>query len=393
MAISKKINSFMTKASWIRKMFEEGIRMKQEVGADKVFDFSLGNPIMEPPEPCQQSLCELTRSPPAGLHRYMSNAGHPEVRARVAEYIAADTGAALQAEDVIMSCGAGGALNVALKSLLDPGDQVVVVAPFFPEYRFYTDNHGGELVVAESAGDFDLDLEELDRVINPRTKALILNSPNNPTGRMYSAERLKELGDLLNRKEKEADQTITILSDDPYRKIVFDGAKAPPIFDAHPNTILITSHSKDLGLAGERIGFAAIGPGHRDRQPLRDALTFTNRTLGFVNAPSLFQHVVAQNQSVSVPVQEYQQLRDMFCDGLDRAGLDYIRPQGAFYLFPKTPGEDDLAFVRTLQKHYILAVPGSGFGRGGHIRLSFCVTKKEIEGALPGIKKAVEESL
>jgi aspartate aminotransferase len=393
MAISKKVDGFMTKASWIRKMFEEGIRMKQEVGADKVFDFSLGNPIMEPPESCRQALRELAQNPPAGLHRYMSNAGHPEVRARVAEYLSADTGAALEADDVIMSCGAGGALNVALKALLDPGDQVVVVAPCFPEYRFYTDNHGGELVVAESAGDFDLDLAELDRAVSRRTKALILNSPNNPTGRMYSAARLKELGDLLARKEKEAGGPISILSDEPYRKIVFDGGKAPPIFDAHPNTILITSHSKDLGLPGERIGFAAIGPGHQDRRPLRDAMTFTNRTLGFVNAPALFQRVVAQNQSTSVPVEEYQKLRDIFCDGLDRAGLEYFRPQGAFYLFPKTPSDDDLAFVRALQKHYILAVPGAGFGRGGHIRLSFCVTQREIEGALPGIKQAVEEFL
>jgi aspartate aminotransferase len=393
MAISKKVDGFMTKASWIRKMFEEGIRMKQEVGADKVFDFSLGNPIMEPPESCRQALRELAQNPPAGVHRYMSNAGHPEVRARVAEYLSADTGAALEADDVIMSCGAGGALNVALKALLDPGDQVVVVAPCFPEYRFYTDNHGGELVVAESAKDFDLDLAELDRAVSRRTKALILNSPNNPTGRMYSAARLKELGDLLARKEKEAGGPISILSDEPYRKIVFDGGKAPPIFDAHPNTILITSHSKDLGLPGERIGFAAIGPGHQDRRPLRDAMTFTNRTLGFVNAPALFQRVVAQNQSTSVPVEEYQKLRDIFCDGLDRAGLEYFRPQGAFYLFPKTPSDDDLAFVRALQKHYILAVPGAGFGRGGHIRLSFCVTQREIEGALPGIKQAVEEFL
>jgi aspartate aminotransferase len=182
MAISKKIESFMTKASWIRKMFEEGIRMKREMGADRVFDFSLGNPIMEPPESCRQALLDLAQNPPAGMHRYMSNAGYPEVRARVAEYLAADTKAALEADDVIMSCGAGGALNVTLKALLDPGDQVVVVAPCFPEYRFYTDNHGGELVVAESAEDFDLDLGELDRVVGPRTKALILNSPNNPTG-------------------------------------------------------------------------------------------------------------------------------------------------------------------------------------------------------------------
>jgi aspartate aminotransferase len=391
MAISKKIESFMTKASWIRKMFEEGVRMKQEVGADNVFDFSLGNPILEPPQPCQDTLRHLAQEPPAGLHRYMSNAGYPEVRARVAEYLSEDTGHALVADDVIMSCGAGGAMNVALKSLLNPGDGVVVVAPCFPEYRFYTDNHGGTFTVAESTEDFDLDLGDLDRVIGERTKALILNSPNNPTGRMYSAGRLKELGDLLSRKEKLAGGTITILSDEPYRKIVFDGGRTPPIFDGHPNTILITSHSKDLGLAGERIGFAAISPGHRDRAQLRDAMTFTNRTLGFVNAPALFQRVVAEHQATSVPVEEYQKLRDIFCRGLDAAGMQYIKPQGAFYLFPKTPSSDDLAFVRALQKQYILAVPGSGFGRSGHIRLSFCVTQKEIEGSLPGFKRAMEE--
>ena len=390
MAISKKIDSCMTKASWIRKMFEEGIRMKQEVGADNVFDFSLGNPILEPPESCRQALRDLAQNPPAGMHRYMSNAGVPEVRASVAEYLSADTGHILDANDIIMTCGAGGAMNVALKALLDPGDEVVVVAPCFPEYRFYIDNHGGKLVVAESAEDFDLDLGELDRAVGKQTKALILNSPNNPTGRMYTAKRLKQLGDLLASKE-DAGGPITILSDEPYRKIVFDGGKTPPIFDAHPNTILITSHSKDLGLPGERIGFAAIGPGHRDRLPLRNAMTFTNRTLGFVNAPALFQRVVAQNQATSVPVEQYQKLRDIFCRGLDQAGMQYVKPQGAFYLFPKTPTEDDLAFVRALQKHYVLAVPGAGFGRGGHIRLAFCVTQKEIEGALPAFRKVMEE--
>jgi aspartate aminotransferase len=391
MAISKKIDSFMTKASWIRKMFEEGIRMKQEMGEDNVFDFSLGNPILEPPESCRQALRELAQNPPAGMHRYMSNAGVLEVRARVAEYLSADTGQALEADDIIMTCGAGGAMNIALKALLDPGDEVVVVAPGFPEYRFYVDNHGGKLVTAESADDFDLDLGELDRAMGKQTKALILNSPNNPTGRMYTAERLKQLGDLLARKENDAGGPITILSDEPYRKIVFDGGKTPPVFDAHPNTILITSHSKDLGLPGERIGFAAIGPGHRDRKPLRNALTFTNRTLGFVNAPALFQRVVAQNQSTSGPVDKYQKLRDIFCRGLDQAGMQYVKPQGAFYLFPKTPTQDDLAFVRALQRLHVLAVPGSGFGRGGHIRLCFCVTQKEIEGSFPAFRQAMEE--
>lgn len=389
MAISTKIESFMTKASWIRKMFEEGMRLRQEVGADKVFDFSLGNPILEPPDVFQRELRRIVEDPPAGLHRYMHNAGYPETRAAVADYLTRDTGTPVEADDVIMTCGAGGAMNVALKALLDPDDEVVVVAPYFVEYGFYIDNHGGKLVVAESAPDFDLDLGALDAAIGPRTKAVILNSPNNPTGRMYTAERLGELGRLLADKERQAGRPITVLSDEPYRKLVFDGKKVPPIYEAHPATILITSHSKDLGLPGERIGFAAVSPRHPDRADLRAAMTFTNRTLGFVNAPALFQRAVTGLQEASVPVESYQKLRDVFWQGLRDAGLDVIKPSGAFYLFPKTPTADDMEFIRALQKEYILAVPGVGFGRKGHIRLSFCVTLAEIEGALPGIRRAV----
>ncbi len=391
MAIAKKVNDYMTKASWIRKMFEEGIRLKQEVGADKVFDFSLGNPILEPPEAFLTVLKKMINDPPAGVHRYMGNAGHVWVREKVAAYLQADTGAALEADDIIMTCGAGGAMNVALKALLDPGDEVVAVAPFFPEYRFYADNHGGVLKVAESAEDFSLDLAELDKTIGPRTKVLILNSPNNPTGRMYSAESLQATGELLLKKSTEAGHPITVICDDPYRKIVFDGAKVPSPFAAYPHTILLTSHSKDLGLAGERIGYAAIGPKHEDRVALRAAMTFANRTLGFVNAPALFQQAVAEVQQASVPIEAYQDLRDLFCAGLDDAGIEYLRPQGAFYLFPKSPVADDLEFVQVLKERYILAVPGSGFGRKGYIRLSFCVTRQEIEASLPGFKAAAAQ--
>jgi aspartate aminotransferase len=392
MAISRKIEHFMTKASWIRKMFEEGQRLKEEVGADRVFDFSLGNPIFEPPEAYLEILRSLVNKPPQGLHRYMPNAGYPEVRSKVAAYLAEDTGASVESADVIMTCGAGGALNVALNALLDPGDEVVVVAPFFPEYRFYVDNQGGRLVVAESGPDFDLDLDSLDRAIGERTKAVILNSPNNPTGRMYSPERLREFGEMLLHKGKSTGRVVSILSDEPYRKIVFDGNKAPSIFAAYQNTILIASHSKDLGLAGERIGFAAIGPAHADRDALRGAMTFANRTLGFVNAPALFQLSVADAQRMSVPIEKYQELRDILCAGLSEAGIRYIRPQGAFYLFPETPTSDDLAFVHALQKYNLLAVPGSGFGRSGHMRLSFCVKRRVIEQALPIFKQVMQES-
>ncbi len=381
----------MGAGSWIRKMFEEGNRMKQAVGADKVFDFSLGNPVMEPPPEMQKSLYNLVANPPKGIHRYMQNAGYPDVRASVAEYLQADTQTSLDPNDIIMTCGAGGALNVVLKALLDPDDEVVVIAPFFPEYRFYIDNHLGRMIVAESAQNFDLNLEEIDRAVGPKTKAVVLNSPNNPSGIMYSEKKLAELGDLLAGKEKKYAKPITILSDEPYRKIVYDGHKLPSVFRAHPNTILITSHSKDLGLAGERIGFAAISSHHQDRNVLRESMIFCNRILGFVNAPALFQRAVAPVQQASVPVEQYQELRDVFCQGLMDAGLEFIQPQGAFYLFPKTPDQDDVSFVQELQKEYILAVPGSGFGRKGHIRLSFCVSMNEVKGSLPGFKRVVEK--
>ncbi len=392
MPISKKVEALMTKASFIRRMFEEGRRMKQEFGAENVYDFSLGNPILEPPEKVTATLQRLVKEQPAGLHRYMPNAGHPAAREKIAAYLNSQMDLDITVADIVMTVGAAGALNTALKSLLDPGDEVVVVAPFFPEYRFYVDNHGGEMIVAESTADFDLDLSELDKAIGPKTKALILNSPNNPTGRMYTTEQLTKLGTLLAQKEKAHGHAITILSDEPYKKIVYDGLTVPNVLAAHANSILITSHSKDLGLAGERIGYAAISPRHVDREALQNAITFTNRTLGFVNAPSLFQHLAAEAQAESVPIAVYQELRDLFCQGLTEAGYSFVKPQGAFYLFPKTPIDDDVAFVSLLQKQRILAVPGSGFGRPGHIRLAFCVRKKEIEESFEGFAAAMREA-
>ncbi|HOX45883.1 MAG TPA: pyridoxal phosphate-dependent aminotransferase [Myxococcota bacterium] len=392
MAISAKIQKFMTNASFIRKMFEEGVRMRREFGAENVFDFSLGNPILEPPPQVHASIRRLLEKPQPGLHRYMSNAGFPEVRERIAAYLRDEFAEPFEAADLVMTTGAAGALNIALKSLLDPGDQVVVVAPFFPEYRFYVDNHGGELRVAESAADFDLDLASLEAQFGPRTKAVLINSPNNPTGRMYSAARLTELGALLAAWEQKTGHTITLLSDDPYRKLVYDGARAPNPFAAYPDTVLLTSHSKDLGLAGERIGYAAISPRHRDRRELTDALTFVNRTLGYVNAPALFQRVAAETQSAAVDIGVYQALRDRLCAGLADIGYRFTRPQGAFYVYPQTPIPDDQAFIRILQKHRVLAVPGCGFARTGHMRLSYSVSMAEVEGALEPLRAAFQEA-
>ncbi len=373
-------------------MFEEGLHLRQEPNAAPVYDFTLGNPILEPPTAVQRALREAVLNPTPGMHRYMPNAGYPECRARVGEYLRRDLGVPIEGEDVIMTSGAAGAMNVALKSLIDPGDEVVVIAPYFPEYFFYIDSVGGVISVAESTADFDLDLAAIERAVGVRTRVLILNSPNNPTGRLYSGARLRELGELLAEKERLTGAPITILSDEPYRKIVFDDRSAPSVMAAHPNTILINSHSKDLGLPGERIGYAAISPAHRDRRELHNALTFNNRALGFVNAPALFQRVVADVQEARVDVGQYQRLRDQFFRGLSQAGLQCVQPEGAFYLFPQTPTPDDMAFVRALQRYRVLAVPGSGFGRAGHIRLCFCVTPEEIDGALPGIEQAVADS-
>ncbi len=388
MGISKKVEEALTRASWIRKMFEEGQRLRKQHGADRVFDFSLGNPVLEPPEVVRRKLKELIDRPPAGLHRYMPNAGHLRARELVAAHLAAESGQPVEAGDVIMTSGAGGALNVALKSLLDPGDSVMVIAPFFPEYAFYVDNHGGRLVVAQSAPDFDLDLEAIEGALDDRVKAVIINSPNNPTGRVYDADRMAGLAKLLEEKGRRFGHPITLLSDEPYRKIVFDGVKAPNPLEIYSHSVMVYSHSKDLGLAGERIGYAAVSPRHHDRQGLSEAMTFCNRTLGFVNAPSLFQLAVAEAQHASVPVEHYQKLRDLICSGLEEAGLSFVKPKGAFYVFPRTPG-DEMDFIHRLLDQLVLAVPGSGFGRAGYVRFSFCVSQGEIERAIPAIVRAV----
>jgi aspartate aminotransferase len=393
MPISSVVEGYLERASWIRRMFEEGIRMRQIYGADKVFDFTLGNPIVEPPVAFQEALRQAALHPMPGGHRYMQNAGYPEVRDKVARHVSREMDVPLDPEDIIMTCGSGGALNISLKSLLEPGDEVVVIAPFFPEYTFYIENHAGVQRVAESTQDFDLDLGALDAAIGQRTKAIILNSPNNPTGRAYSQGRLQGLGELLQQKEKAVGHPICLLSDEPYRGLLFDGLKPINAFKAHPNTIFAYSFSKDFGLAGERIGFAAISPYHVDRIALRSAMTFVNRTLGYINAPALFQRTVAEVLDAPVEVEVYRQLRDRLYEGLLAAGLRCFRPQGTFYIFPATPLQDDLAFVRELLKERILTVPGSGFGRSGHMRLSLCVSPREIEGALPGLQRVVEACL
>ncbi len=389
MPISAKIKETMTRASFIRKMFEEGNQLKARHGADNVFDFTLGNPVMEPPPQLLERLRELTANPEPGAHRYMSNGGLPWVRDKVAEALSRESGVPLRGEHVIMSVGAAGALNLTLRALLDPGDEVLALTPYFVEYVFYADNHGGVCRLVETDEGFMPDLEAIDAAITERTKVLILNSPNNPTGVVYPRALLRRLADLLDRAGERIGHPIYVLSDEPYRKISY-GVEVTPSLAVFRNSILCTSHSKDLALPGERIGYAAVHPEADDVDDLLAAMTFTIRTLGFVNAPALWQRVVAELQDVTVDVEDYRRKRDLLHGALVDAGYECVLPGGAFYLFPRTPIPDDVAFVKRLQEERILGVPGSGFGRGGYFRLSYCVDQRTIERAIPGLRRAAE---
>jgi aspartate aminotransferase len=372
MAISTKIRDYMERASWIRKMFEQGLELKAKIGADKVFDFSLGNPNLEPPEKVRKTILEVIGDERPGKHAYMPNAGLKETREAVAGFLAKEHGVPMTWEQVIMTCGAGGALNVALKTILDAGDEVIVLAPYFVEYLFYIDNHNGVGKLAKTNDDFTLNLKEIEEAITPKTKAIILNSPNNPSGRIYDENSLKKLGKLFENIKQNNNQTIYLLSDEPYSKIVYDGAKVPSIFQAYANSIIVTSYSKDLSLPGERIGYLGVNPRMENWKQTVDGLTFCNRILGFVNAPALMQRILVKLQGVSVNVAEYQWKRDNLCRGLAEAGYSFVKPEGAFYLFPKCPMADDVKFVNILLQENILGVPGTGFGTPGHFRLAYC---------------------
>ena len=386
MAISEKVVGYMEKSSWIRKMFEEGIQLKKEFGEENVFDLSLGNPVMEPPEEVRKVLVECARDESPGLHRYMPNAGFANVRAVIAESLSPEC--KLSANDVVMVCGAAGGLNITLKTLLDPGDEVIIFTPYFVEYLFYADNHGGKAVPVSTGDDFRLDFSALKNALNEKTKAVIINSPNNPTGVVYSRKELRDLADILKTHSNRFGKAVHLISDDPYKKITFDGVEAPNILEFYDNSIYITSHSKDIALPGERIGFVAVHPRCEDAGPIMAGLIFCNRVLGFVNAPALIQRVVKQVQSVTVDVEQYRRKRDYLYKELTRIGYDVVKPQGAFYFFPKSPLEDEVEFVRKLAENKVLVVPGRGFGLPGYFRISYCFPDSVIEGSILGFEQA-----
>ena len=390
MAVSDKIRGFMEQGSWIRRMFEEGSALKRLHGEENVFDLSLGNPVVEPPREFFNELRRLVDDPAPGMHRYMANAGYEETRAAVAAQLERETGLGFRAGEVVMTCGAGGALNVILKTLLDPGDEVVIFAPYFVEYIFYADNHGGRCAVVPADESFYPKMDVFEASITEATKVVLVSSPNNPTGVVYDADLLAEMGRIIRRKERELGREIFLVSDEPYRKLLFDGLEYPHVFHHHVRSVVATSHSKDLALPGERIGFIAVHPGYDGREELVDGLIFCNRTLGFVNAPALMQRIVESLQSVTVDVGVYEAKRDLLYRALTEMGYSVVKPQGAFYMFPRSPIDDEVEFVAELQKRNVLVVPGRGFGMPGYFRISYCVDDRTLHDALPGFRAAIE---
>lgn len=387
-----KMVQFMEKASWIRKMFEEGAKLKAQHGADKVYDFSLGNPDLAPPESFYQSLVKHASDRSKGVHAYMPNSGFEDVRNKVAAVVKKDHNVDPGANNVIMTCGAAGGLNIIFKAILNPGDEVITPKPYFVEYGFYVNNHGGTLITCDSSADLRLDFDAIKKAITEKTRAVLINSPNNPSGVIYSREELEKLASILEETQNKNGRPIFLVTDEPYRRLVFENAQVPPVLDCYQNSIVTTSFSKDLSIPGERIGYVAVNPAASDIGLLIGALTLANRILGYVNAPALMQRVTADILDTCVDVSIYERRRNIFAEVLKDAGFEFAMPQGAFYFFPKTPIADDTKFAAMLQEELILTVPGTGFGAPGHIRLAFCVDEEIIKRSADGFKKAVQKA-
>jgi aspartate aminotransferase len=389
--ISKEVRENLQNASWIRRMFVEGSKLKAQFGEDNVYDYSLGNPYFEPPKSVTDKLKSVVNADTPGAHRYMDNAGFPEVRQKVADAINRDIDQPIAKEHVLMTVGAAGGINVLLRTVMDAGDEVIIFAPYFAEYIFYINNHNGVPVILKTdEKTFEPDLEAFKSVITEKTRAVIINSPNNPTGVIYSEETLKGIGRVLTEAEEKFGREIYLISDEPYKALVYDGVVVPNIHNYFRHSVMVNSYSKSLGLAGERIGYIAINSQFEDVELFMGGLAFCNRTLGFVNAPALWQKVISDSLEETVDISQYQMRRDLLLDKLRSLGFEMVEPKGAFYLFPKALEEDDVAFVMEAKKFNLLLVPGSGFGYPGYFRISYCVDLAMIERSLPAFEKLVE---
>lgn len=397
--VTNQIKQSMAGSSWIRKMFEKGIELKKQHGADAVCDFSLGNPDVPPPAKTKEVLEAIAAKAiePLGLG-YCPNAGLPPVREAIAGYLAKQQATDVKAGNVIMTVGAAGALVSFFRAVIEPGDEVICPAPYFVEYGSYCGHFGGVLKAIASKPDegFRPDFDAMAAAMTPKTRAFLINSPNNPTGCIYAEEDLRRLAEIVNKVNAarqaefgDAARPLYLLSDEPYRAFAYDGAVVPPVMPLTPYAVVLGSFSKTLSLAGERIGYVAIHPEMPDGTTLVNAVTLTNRTLGFVNAPVIGQRLAAQLLDQTVDLEIYDRRRKLMAKVLSDAGVEFVEPKGAFYFFPKAPGGDDLKFVDALQEELILAVPGRGFGMAGHIRLSCSVDEKIIARSAEGFKRAV----
>ena len=387
--ISEKMKGYVANSSVIRAMFEEGKKMAAIYGADHVYDFSLGNPNVPAPGAVKDAIIDIvTNEDPVLVHGYMSNSGFEDVRTKIAEHLNAQYGTSYTFNNLVMIVGAAGGMNVFFKTLLNPGDEVVTFSPYFGEYRAYVSNFDGKLVeVQTDPVTFEPDPKALAAAVTPKTKAVILNSPNNPTGVVYSEECIREIARLLEEKQKEYGTTIFIFSDEPYREIVYGEYKVPWIPNCYRNTVVGYSYSKSLSLPGERIGYLVLPSEIDDADDMISAANVANRILGFVNAPSLQQRVVARCLNEKTDVDFYAENRQMLMDGLREAGYTFVEPQGAFYLWLKSPEEDEKAFVAKCKEKQILIVPGSSFGCAGWTRVAYCVSHETVRNSLPGFRE------
>ena len=384
-------------ASVIRKMFEEGIQLKAKYGADKVYDFTLGNPDLDPPQEVIAAVKEVAQDTSHGRHGYMPNAGYMETREAMAKKTSLEQGTAVSGKNILMTVGAASALNCVFKAILTPGDKVLVPRPFFAEYRHYVHNFQGELVEVPSKEDFSLAVDAIDRELEAggdKIAAILINSPNNPSGKLYTESDIIRLTDSLKAHGKKTGRYPYLICDEPYRAIVYDGKKVAPVFKHYDETVIVTSFAKNLSLPGERIGYVAVNPNSADTDDFIAAATFALRTLGCVNAPAFFQKVITKSWNAKVDYSSYEKRRNLLMAVLDRAGISYIRPEGAFYLFCKVPDKwkgDDMAFCDYLKKYLILGAPGSGFGGAGWFRLAYCVSEKTIVDSEEAFCKAMKE--
>ena len=392
--IADKMKNMVANSSAIRAMFEEGNRLAGIYGAENVFDFSLGNPNVPAPEAVKNAIIEIvSEEDPIVLHGYTnSNCGYADVREAVADSLNKRFDTHFEGKNIVMTVGAAGGLNVILKALINPGDEVIAFAPYFGEYRSYTNNYDGVLVeISPNTVDFQPKLDEFEQKITPKTKAVIVNNPNNPTGVVYSEETIKKLAAIMEAKQKEFGTDIVLISDEPYRELAYDGVEVPYLTKYYDNTIVGYSYSKSLSLPGERIGYLVIPDEADGSEELITAAAIANRTIGCVNAPSLMQKVIAKCVDAEVDVAAYDKNRLALYNGLKECGFECIKPQGAFYLFVKSPVADEKAFCEAGKKYNILMVPGSSFACPGYVRLAYCVSYDTIINSLPEFKKLAEE--